>query len=258
MTYKKSPRFKVRPVQEIKEDIDSAASVYGDDVKTLFLPAGNTIAMKTEDLADICIYARKVFPHLERITVYGSSQYIHKKGMIGLKKLREAGLNRIHVGLESGSDDVLGRVRKGVDARHQIEAGQWVIAAGIELSLYVVLGLGGLDFSKTHADSTAEVLNLINPNFIRLRTFVPKINTPMLDEIESGRFKMVGPHGVLHETKRLIRQLKVTSYLASDHYTNYINVHGKLPERQNQILEQIRAACQLPESKFRSFFIGNQ
>jgi radical SAM superfamily enzyme YgiQ (UPF0313 family) len=256
--YKNGPRFKIRPVQDIMADMDSALKMYGPNVKTLFFPAGNTIAMKTNDLAEICIYARKIFPDLERITVYGSSQFIHKKGQNGLKQLAKAGLNRIHVGLESGNDDVLRYVKKGVDAKRQIEAGQWVVAAGIELSLYVVLGLGGVDLTNAHADATANALNRINPDFIRLRTFVPKINTQMLDEVESGKFKMPGPHGILDETERLVRQLDVTSYLASDHYTNYIDVHGKLPESNNQIIKQIQAARQQPESEFRPFFIGEQ
>ncbi|NWH05914.1 radical SAM protein [Desulfobacter latus] len=258
MIYKNGPRFRIRPVQEIMADIDSASRMYGPNVKTLFFPAGNTIVMKTDDLAAICIYARNVFPDLERITVYGSSQYIHKKGLSSLKQLADAGLNRIHVGLESGNDDILRHVKKGVDAKRQIEAGQWVVAAGIELSLYVVLGLGGVALTDSHADATANALNRINPDFIRLRTFVPKINTPILDDVKSGKFKMLGPHGVLKETERLVRQLNVTSCLASDHYTNYIDVHGKLPESQNQILAQIKAACQLPESQFRPFFIGDQ
>lgn len=256
--YKEGIRFKIRPVKDIMEDIDSASKIYGQNVKTLFFPAGNTIAMKTDDLAKICIYARKIFPDLERITVYGSSQYIHIKGPSGLKQLADAGLNRIHVGLESGDDDVLRHVKKGVDAKRQIEAGQWVVAAGLELSLYVVLGLGGVVLTHEHADASANALNQINPDFIRLRTFVPKINTPMLDEVESGKFKMLGPYGILDETERLVQQLNVTSYLASDHYTNYINVCGKLPESQKQIIKEIRAARRLPESHFRPFFIGEQ
>ncbi|WP_321492670.1 radical SAM protein [uncultured Desulfobacter sp.] len=256
--YKNGPRFRIRSVKEIMEDIDSASQMYGPHVKTLFFPAGNTIAMKTDDLAAICIYARRIFPGLERITVYGSSQYIHKKGPKGLKQLADAGLNRIHVGLESGNDEVLRHVKKGVDAKRQIEAGQWVVDSGLELSLYVVLGLAGVTLTDPHADATANVLNQINPHFIRLRTFVPKINTPILDEVQSGHFKMLGPHGILKESERLIRQLEVTSYLASDHYTNYIDVHGKLPESKNLMLEQIQAAYQLPESQFRPFFIGDQ
>ncbi|MCG8552357.1 MAG: radical SAM protein [Desulfobacterales bacterium] len=256
--YKNGIRFKIRPVKDIMQDIYSASKTYGLNVKTLFFPAGNTIAMKTDDLAEICIYARKIFPDLERITVYGSSQYIHQKGLSGLKRLADAGLNRVHVGLESGNDDVLRHVQKGVDAKRQIEAGQWVVAAGLELSLYVVLGLGGVVLTDAHADATANALNRINPDFIRLRTFVPKINTQMLDEVESGKFKMLGPHGILEETERLVRQLNVTSYLASDHYTNYINVCGKLPESKEKIIKQIRAEHQFPESHFRPFFIGEQ
>ncbi|MCJ7596722.1 MAG: radical SAM protein, partial [Desulfobacterales bacterium] len=99
MVYKKGPPFRVRPVKEICEDLEEARRVYGPRVKTLFFPSGNTIAMATEDLAGICQFAREQFPHLERITVYGSSQYIARKSVDDLKTLRRAGLSRIHVGL---------------------------------------------------------------------------------------------------------------------------------------------------------------
>ena len=124
MIYKNGPPFRVRPVNEIKEDILEAKKVLGESVKTLFFPAGNTIAMKTEALADICRFARQTFPGLQRITVYGSSQYIHHKGPAALSALKEAGLSRIHVGLESGDDITLDRIKKGTDSRQQIEAGR--------------------------------------------------------------------------------------------------------------------------------------
>lgn len=115
--YKNRPGFRVRPVAEIKADILSARQAYGSAVRTLFFPDGNTIAMKTDDLCEICRFAKKIFLNLERITVYGSSQFIIKKGRSGLKRLAEAGLSRIHVGLESGDDVVLKRIRKGTDSR---------------------------------------------------------------------------------------------------------------------------------------------
>jgi radical SAM superfamily enzyme YgiQ (UPF0313 family) len=107
MVYKKGPPYRARSVEEISEDIDEASRTYGTAVRTLFFPAGNTIAMPTETLAAICRLARKRFPRLERITVYGSSRYIAEKGPRALAVLREAGLNRIHVGMESGDDEVL-------------------------------------------------------------------------------------------------------------------------------------------------------
>ena len=258
MVYKKGPRFRVRDVAEIKEDILAASKIYGQNVRRLFLPAGNTIAMKTHDLCKILDFARKVFPEMERITVYGSSQYIHKKGPQGLKRLADAGLSRIHVGLESGDDVILKRIKKGTLSQEQIEAGKWVMDAGIELSLYVILGIGGKHRTKSHARETAKVLNQIAPDFIRLRTFVPKINTPLLEEIQCQSFKMLGPHEVLLETALLIKNILVSSYLTSDHYTNYINLEGRLPEAKNRFLDKIHTALRKDEKSFRPFFIGTQ
>lgn len=258
MVYKKGPKFSARNVSDIKEDILKARNTYGNGVKTMFFPAGNTIAMKTDDLCAICRFARKVFPRLERITVYGSSQYIYKKGLKGLKSLADAGLSRIHVGLETGDDIILKQIKKGTNSRQQIDAGKWTIKAGIELSLYVILGIGGKKRTKEHAINTACVLNKIAPDFIRLRTLVPKINTPLLEKVQNGSFKMLGPHEILKETGLLIDGIKISSYLTSDHYTNYINLEGKIPESKEMFKNQIAAALKRNESSFRPFFIGTE
>ena len=258
MVYKKGPRYRVRPVPEIIADLDEARSIYGQNVKKLFFPAGNTIAMPTDELACICRHARQVFPHLTRITVYGSSQYIHKKGLSDMKRLADAGLSRIHVGLESGDDAILRMIKKGTTAEQQVEAGRMTMDAGIELSLYVILGIGGAAGSLAHATGTADVLNRIAPDFIRLRTFVPKIGTPMLRMVEQGAFQMLGPHGILRESVCLIRRLDVPSMLTSDHYTNYLNIEGRLPGCRDRLLAEIEAALGRPETDFRPFFIGDQ
>ncbi len=258
MVYKDGIKYKVRPVEDIKEDMDEAADQYGEHVRTLFFPAGNTIAMKTDELCEICRYARDLFPHLERITVYGSSQYIAGKGSEGMKKLAKAGLSRIHVGLESGDDEILGLIKKGTDSEKQIAAGKYVMDAGIELSLYVILGIGGKERTHQHARETAKVLNRISPDFIRLRTFVPKKNTPLLQNVMDGTFVMLGPHDVLRETAEIIKRLEVNSYLTSDHYTNYINIEGRLPAAKERMLQLIGAALQKSENRFRPFYIGEQ
>ncbi len=258
MVYKKGPRYRVRPVADIIADLDDARRRHGRGVRRLFFPAGNTIAMPTADLCLICAHAHRIFPRLERITVYGSSQYIHQKGPDQIKRLADAGLSRIHVGLESGDDVILRMIKKGTTSAQQVAAGQWVMAAGIELSLYVILGIGGTDRTRFHATRTADTLNRIDPDFIRLRTFVPKIHTPILKMVQSGTFRMLGPHGVLKETATMVRLLDVTSQLTSDHYTNYIDLHGRLPGCRNQLLAQIDAALQRPESDFRPFFVGDQ
>ncbi len=258
MVYKNGPKFRVRHVDDIKEDILKGKSTYGPYVRTMFLPAGNTIAMRTRQLAEVCRFAKQTFPSLERITVYGSSQFIHKKGQTQLEQLARAGLGRIHVGLESGDDVVLKRICKGTHAQQQIEAGRWVVAAGIELSLYVILGIGGKERSRKHAQETARVINEIAPDFIRLRTFVPKTNTPFLDDVMEGRFEMLTPHGILKETRSLIEALTVQTTLTSDHYTNYVNLHGRLPDDKPRLLKELSEALTWEDSDFRPFFIGTQ
>jgi radical SAM superfamily enzyme YgiQ (UPF0313 family) len=212
--------------------------------------------MKTKDFVDIIKYTKQLFPKLERITIYGSAQYIVQKGLIDLKKIASAGLTRIHVGLESGDDVVLKLVRKGSTKDIQIEAGLLVKKAGIQLSEYIVLGLAGKQRSKEHIEETVDVLNTIDPDFIRIRTFLPKINTPILKEIESGAFQILSPHEVLEETYRLIEGLEVSSQVYSDHYTNYIQVNGKLPEDKDAMLQSIKKSLDRDETSFREVYIG--
>jgi radical SAM superfamily enzyme YgiQ (UPF0313 family) len=258
MVYKKGPPYKVRPVEEICEDIREAGKTYGKKVKSVFFPAANTIAMPTDDLAAICRFAAETLPLLQRITVYGSSQYVARKGLASLKILREAGLRRIHVGLESGDDLILKKVKKGTTASEQIEAGRMAKEAGIELSEYVILGLGGIERSEAHAKKTAEAINAIEPDFLRLRTLVPKINTLLLHEIKKGRFKLLSPHEILQETKLLIENTSCRTILTSDHYTNYLNLAGRLPEDKERLLVEIDHALSWDESRFRPYFIGSQ
>ncbi len=258
MVYKKGPPYKVRPVKEICEDMVTAYKIYGPVFKTLFFPAGNTIAMPTKELIEICSFARKVFPYLERITVYGSSRYIAKKGLQQLKEIKEAGLDRIHVGLESGNNEVLRRIKKGTTAQEQIKAGRWVKEAGMQLSEYVILGLGGKELTKEHGLDTAKVINEIEPDFVRLRTLVPKINTLLLHQIKKGKFKLLSPHEVLRETRLLIENIECKTLLTSDHYTNYINLEGRLPQDKERLLREIDIALTWPEDRFRPFFIGTE
>jgi radical SAM superfamily enzyme YgiQ (UPF0313 family) len=258
MVYKGGIKFKVRPVAEIKADLDEAAAAYGSRVRTLFFPAGNTIAMPAADLAEICRYGYALFPRLERITVYGSSQYICRKGADSLEELARAGLGRIHVGVESGDDVILTRIRKGAAAQDHINAGQMARAAGLEINAYVILGIGGRDRSETHARETARVINAMAPAVVRLRTFVPKVNTPLLADVQAGRFEMLGPHEVLAETLALLEGITVPIQVASDHYTNYIEVSGRLPGDRDAMLQTLRRALSRDESSFRPFFIGTQ
>ncbi len=258
MVYKDGVRFQVRPAAEIKADLDEAAATYGGAVRTVFFPAGNTIAMPTASLADICRHAYSRFPRLQRITVYGSSHYIRRKGPDRLNDLAQAGLGRMHVGVESGDDVILARVRKGATAEDHIMAGRLARAAGIEINAYVILGLGGPERSEAHARETARVINAMQPQVVRLRTLVPKINTPLLADVQAGRFRMLTPHQVLTETMALLAAITAPAQVASDHYTNYLDVAGRLPADREAMLENLHRALKRDKSTFRPFFIGTQ
>lgn len=253
----KAAAFRIRPVADIMEDIRQARQYYGDGVETIFLPDGNTILMKTDQLADILRYAHELFPHLRRITSYGSARFVVLKSVAELQLLREAGLTRIHSGMESGDDTVLARIQKGATAAEIIDAGLKVKAAGIELSEYVLIGIGGRQRSREHAAASAAVLNAINPDFIRLRTYIPIPGTPLYDEYRRGEFGLLSPHEALRETALFIGDLAVAGLLYSDHPSNFAYVNGRLPGGKEQMLAAIAELLKKPESDFRLPAVGS-
>jgi radical SAM superfamily enzyme YgiQ (UPF0313 family) len=261
MVYKKGPRFSIRPVEDIERDMAEAAEQMGNRVRTLFFPAGNSLAMPTKDLAQICRTGHELFPDLQRITVYASMQSILTHGLKGLTELAGAGLTRLHVGLESGHGPTLLRAKKGVTPKEQARAGSMALEAGLELNLYVLLGLAGPDNSQENALATARVLNRITTKgavTVRLRTLVPKINTLLLHQINKDRFTLCTPHQILREAHSLITGLAGPALITSDHYTNYINLEGNLPKDRPRLAGIIDSALKLPREAFRKNFIGTQ
>jgi radical SAM superfamily enzyme YgiQ (UPF0313 family) len=248
--YKDKP-FRIRPVADIKEDLVMAREHYGPQVETLFFPDGNSIIMKTEQLVEIFGFAHTLFPHLSRITLYGSARFINLKSPDDLARLKAAGLSRIHCGMESGDDITLAAIEKGNTADEMIIAGQKVKAAGIELSEYVMIGIGGRERSNQHALASAATLNAINPDFIRLRTFIPLPGSPLYLAYQAGTRQLLTAHEALQETKLLIQSLTVTGWLYSDHYSNYAYVNGKLPEAKSEMLATIEHLLTIPEEDFR-------
>ncbi len=248
----KNTRFRVRPVTEIKEDLLAARDYYGPYVESIFFPDGNTIIMKTEQLVEIFTYCRQLFPELQRITVYGSARFVNKKSLVDLVRLHEAGLSRIHMGMESGDDVTLQKICKGTTSEEIIAAGQKLKQAGVEVSEYYLVGIAGKARWREHAENSARVLSAISPAFIRLRTFAPEPDTPILGEINSGAFQYLSPHEALREIRVLIENLQCdNSWVVSDHITNYWNINGLIPRDRDQMLAQIDRALQIDEARFR-------
>lgn len=249
----KNTRFRVRSVEDIKEDLVTARDCYGPFVESVFFPDGNTIIMKTAQLEEIFRFTRELFPELQRITIYGSARFVNKKGLEELKRLKEAGLTRIHMGMESGDDITLERICKGVTAAEIITAGQKLKETGIEVSEYYMVGIGGRARWKEHAEGSARVLSAINPDYIRLRTFAPEGNTPIMEEIKAGTMQLLSPHEALREIRVLIENLQCQgSMVVSDHISNYWNINGILPRDRDQMLAEIDKALQINETRFRT------
>ncbi len=248
----KGTKFRLRPVEEIKEDLLAARDYYGEYVESLFFPDGNTIIMKTDQLVEIFEYAHSLFPHLKRITVYGSARYVNVKKQDELIRLKEAGLARVHTGMESGDDEVLKRISKGVTAEGIISAGIKLKNAGIDVSEYYLVGIGGEELTEQHAINSAKALSQFSPDFIRLRTFVPVPGTPIYEDYQAGTFKLLSPHQALREIRLLIENLDCQgSTVLSDHVSNYWNVNGSLPEDKDKMLKDIDRALTIDESRFR-------
>ncbi len=225
-----------------------------------FLQDANSLVMKTDDLAEVVSYLKATFPGLERITSYARSSTLARKSVEELRRLREAGLNRIHVGLESGSDTVLAYVKKGVTAAGQVEGGRRVVEAGIELSEYVMPGLGGRRWSEEHALETARVLNEINPHFIRIRSLAVAPGTPLREKVERGEFERPSDEEIVREERLFIESLEgITSYVASDHVLNLLEeVEGRLPEDKPAMLAVIDRFLDLPKEERLLFQLGRR
>ncbi len=205
---------------------------------TVFLQDANNPIMRTADLVEALRYLRERVPGITRVTSYGRSSTLARKSLEELREIREAGLDRIHIGLESGSDNVLKFMDKGATAAQHIEAGIKVKEAGMTLSEYVMPGLGGVQWSREHALETARVLEAIDPHFIRLRTLRVPPMTPLWNHLESGAFKTLSDDDTVREIRLLVENLEnIHSTLTSDHMRNLLeNLEGTFPDDKPKML----------------------
>ena len=225
-----------------------------------FLQDADNLIMKTADLVDVLRFLREKFPNITRVTTYSRSRTIVRKSLSSLREIREAGLDRVHVGLESGYDPLLKLMKKGVTGAQHVEAGRKVIDAGMELSEYVMPGLGGQDLWKEHARVTAQVLNRINPHFIRIRSLRVPDRIPLYKKLQQGEFKMQTDDMLAEELRVFIENLEgITSTVTSDHIMNLLEeVSGKLPQDKEKMLQVIREYQELPESERLIFRLGRR
>jgi len=221
----------------------AAMNWFSGGMRSIFIQDANSLVIKPAHLKEILVHLGKRFPWVERITSYARSHTITRLKEADLKAFRKAGLNRIHIGLESGSDLVLKMAKKGVTKETHIKAGLKVKAAGMELSEYIMPGLGGRKYSEIHATETADALNKINPDFIRLRTLAIPNGLALFDDWQSGRFEKCIDVMMAQENLLLIENLDgITSVLKSDHILNlFENLEGIFPDDKERMLAVLRS-----------------
>jgi radical SAM superfamily enzyme YgiQ (UPF0313 family) len=295
----KDTQFSLRTVEEIERDIDAAREVrdriveashrlgYDGDVQlaaaallsqpfddpcvrnvalflygggqSVFLQDSNTLIMRTPDLIQILDYLREAFPGLSRVTSYSRSHTAAHKTLEELKRIREAGLVRIHMGLETGYDPLLQYIQKGTTAEQQISSGQKLVAAGFSLCEYVMPGLGGRAMAEGHVRETTRVLNAINPEFIRLRSLHVTPTMPLWSHLQEGTFELQSEDDVVREIRALVEGLDVTSQFKSDHILNLLmEVEGAFPQDREKCLNIIDHYLSLPDEERLNFRLGRR
>ncbi len=225
-----------------------------------FLQDADNLIMKTDELVEVLEFLRENFPEITRITTYSRSRTIARKSGDELVRIRKAGLNRIHVGLETGYDPLLKIIKKGVTSEQQIDAGQKVLAAGMELSEYVMPGLGGQEMWKEHAVATARVLNRINPHFIRLRSLRIPGRVPLIEKVRSGEFTKQTDDMIAEEIRVFIDTLdNITSTVTSDHIMNLLeDVNGTFPGDKQKMLDVIQRYQSMPDEERMIYRVGRR
>jgi radical SAM superfamily enzyme YgiQ (UPF0313 family) len=248
------------PDDQDRMALHAARSFVANGMKSIFLQDGNSLIIKPDDLERILKHLKQAFPDVERITSYARSHTIARIRDDDLGRFAESGLNRIHIGMESGSDEVLKRVKKGSDKAIQVLAGQKIKRAGMELSEYFMPGLGGKTLSRVNALETADALNQINPDFIRLRTLALPESTPLAQQHRSGEFDKMGEVETAEELLLFLENLNgIDSTVKSDHVLNlFSEVEGRLPQDKAKMIAAVRHFLQLSPEQQMLFSIGRR
>jgi len=241
-TYK-DKSFRIKTDDEVGEDIIEAGR-YGP-VKRVFLCDGDALIIPQKRLAPIIKAIRDGIPGVERIGTYGNAKSILRKSVEDLRELREKGLGIIYLGVESGSDPVLERVRKGATHDEMVEAGRRVKEAGIVLSVTVLLGIGGRDMSDEHATETARILTEIDPDYAGALTVMVKPGTALHEAVQEGAFELPDTFQCLSELARMIGESHMTKcFFASNHASNYLPIRAHLPEDKEQTVALLNSVIE--------------
>ena len=240
----KEKRFHLRKLEDVLEDFNIARRQYRY-IERVFLADGDALIRKTEDLAVILKHIRKIIPECRRVNSYGSPKSILTKSPEDLALLHSLGLEMIYLGLESGNEQVLKHINKGVTVEDIVRAGQMVKDAGMKLSVTAISGLGGTEMWKEHAIDTAKAFSRMKPDYIGLLTLMFEGDVPLRRECEEGKFHLLTAPQVAKETLLMLEHIDSEgSVFRSNHASNYLTLKGTLNRDREAMCEQIRTALE--------------
>ncbi|MHA1300838.1 MAG: B12-binding domain-containing radical SAM protein [Candidatus Helarchaeota archaeon] len=238
-------KFRVRPIDDILKDIITDRLQYGEGVRRVFLLDSNALVMKTNDLITITSALYKTFPSLERVSAYACATDLLRKTEEDLKRIRESGLQLLYVGVESGDDQVLKEVNKGVNVENTIKACKKAIKAGFALSITIILGLGGKKRTREHAINTGKIISEISPHYAGALTLMIIPGSPIHEKIKSGEFIQLNSREFLEELKLMVENIDVRErncVFRTNHASNYLPIKGTLPQDKEKIIHTIDQA----------------
>lgn len=239
----KAKDFRVRSMEEIMEDLRESHNSYGAYVQKVFLADGDALVLQTEKLLEILKAVRELFPNCTRVASYGTAQDILRKSEEELKSLQKAGLGIVYVGAESGDDEILASICKGVTAEELKAAGQKLKRCGIQTSVTLISGLGGRSKVEEHARSCAELISAMNPEYASFLTLRLYEGTPMYDDVVTGRFERITADEIVDEMKIFLEHVDSPgTVFRTNHASNYVVLAGNLNEDIPSMLAQLDEA----------------
>ena len=252
----KDKKFRVRPIEEVIEDLEMARRTY-PVVEKIFLCDGDALCLSNEKLMRILTRISEIFPECKRVSVYGTARDINRKSDAELKELLDAGMEMTYMGAESGSQEVLDKIHKDVTVQEQIDAVKKAENVGIKTSVTFISGLAGLEGWEDHAIATGKMITEMNASYASLLTLMLDPAAPIMKDIQSGKMTLLTPEQVVGETYLLLENAmpKKSCVFRSNHASNYISLRGNLPEDRQRMLAQLKVAMEntglLKDERFR-------
>jgi len=250
-------KFRIRPLEDIKRDIDKVAENYSWSMRRVFLENGDALICPQRRLVEVLNYLNEKFPNLDKIGTYATPQSALIKSADELKELNQLGLKIAYLGVETGDGELLKKINKGASYDEIVEAGRKIKQAGITLSVTVILGLGGIEGSKKHAMGIARILTDLDPDFAGALTLMLVPGTPLHKEWEEGKFTIISPFQSLEELKLIIENSNFTNcFFTANHASNYLPIKARLPKQKAEMLKLINEVLTSKDmSRLRPEFI---